>query len=150
MPAIVHLKEAVLGVDIPLGHIQIVGGVGIDLGDALFVPDHFDLGTELVDAVFAVQRGQWAPHQGNGGDQPRDEHDDENCCKRQRHAPHHRDTSHSRELTAPPPDSVESTRPKPPHWPISSSQEAMCRTIPMLAATAGTVSTSINHSVTKR
>ena len=54
----VHLEEPVLGVHVSLGPEQVLGGVGVDVGHPLGVPQHLDVRGQAGDVDLAVPVGQ--------------------------------------------------------------------------------------------
>ena len=51
----IHLPETVLGMDVTLGEEQVVGGLGIDIGDAVAIPVDIHGAIQTAQLDFAVQ-----------------------------------------------------------------------------------------------
>ena len=80
VPPEVHLVEAVLRVHEALGGEQVLGGVRIDLGHAVRVPQHLDVAAQPSDVHPAVDLGKGLAHGSDGdagqrtGGQHQDDH----------------------------------------------------------------------------
>ena len=143
VPAEVHLVEAVLGVHEALGQEQVLGGVGVDLRDALAVALDRDIALEGSDPHLARRVGERAP------DRHEREHRDAHHHDREQTSDDHPDATHRAILThrgcfsdigTEPADQrweplrisptsssrTSSSMMTPSTWPASSATRAMC------------------------